>query len=379
MNKIVELLIDFDNLEFDDLGVEVMSLVDSPAIGIDFLAFSEQKFVEPNPGETRDEYVSRCIPVLKDEGYDDDQAAAICYNSFEEDEDEAQKAFLKLAEELGETIDWQYTTYIDGTKEEFATITDWVEGVRGLDILSRRGLTNNMVVKYRYAGPPAERNFCKAMQRLNKLYTYQELQELGRSVGNGIDLGSQAIIKWKGGPFCRHYFEKVLVSKEGRYTVIISEGRATQQELGIPMSSRPNGGHRASFAFSDDDQMIVTGPAMTPDSLILRKDEQGNPFHVFFSKDTIKKIAEKFFEYNKMNNTDVNHDDNVTTNNTLLESWIVDDPEMDKSKAMGFNVPKGTWFVSYKINDEETWQKIKKGELAGFSVAGSFIEKATRL
>ena len=42
MNKIVELLIDWDNLEFDDLGVEVMSIVDSPAIGIDFLAFSEE-------------------------------------------------------------------------------------------------------------------------------------------------------------------------------------------------------------------------------------------------------------------------------------------------------------------------------------------------
>ena len=128
MKKIVELLIDWDNLEFDDLGVDVMSIVDSPAIGIDFLAFSEVNddmidgivdllnqvedidnriamakesidsfvrdeieydkedflrriglhempngdimagaehgFVEPNSGETEDEYVSRCIPVL---------------------------------------------------------------------------------------------------------------------------------------------------------------------------------------------------------------------------------------------------------------------------------------------------------------------------
>jgi len=51
---------------------------------------------------------------------------------------------------------------------------------------------------------------------------------------------------------------------------------------------------------------------------------------------------------------------------------------MDKSKAMGFNVPAGSWMASYKINDEETWQKIKEGELQGFSVAGQFIEKATK-
>ena len=45
---------------------------------------------------------------------------------------------------------------------------------------------------------------------------------------------------------------------------------------------------------------------------------------------------------------------------------------------MGFNVPKDTWMVSYKINDEETWRKIKEGELSGFSITGQFIEKATK-
>jgi hypothetical protein len=49
---------------------------------------------------------------------------------------------------------------------------------------------------------------------------------------------------------------------------------------------------------------------------------------------------------------------------------------MDKSTALGFDVPKGTWMVSYKINNKETWQKIKNGELNGFSITGNFIEKA---
>jgi hypothetical protein len=49
---------------------------------------------------------------------------------------------------------------------------------------------------------------------------------------------------------------------------------------------------------------------------------------------------------------------------------------MDKSTAMGFNLPRGTWMASYKINDEETWQKIKNGELNGYSIAGNFIEVA---
>jgi hypothetical protein len=31
--------------------------------------------------------------------------------------------------------------------------------------------------------------------------------------------------------------------------------------------------------------------------------------------------------------------------------------------------------VSYKINNPETWAKIKSGELNGFSVTGDFIQK----
>ena len=34
IGKIVELLIDWEDMEFEDLGVDIMSLVDKPAIGI---------------------------------------------------------------------------------------------------------------------------------------------------------------------------------------------------------------------------------------------------------------------------------------------------------------------------------------------------------
>ena len=54
-----------------------------------------------------------------------------------------------------------------------------------------------------------------------------------------------------------------------------------------------------------------------------------------------------------------------------IQTWI-------NLKAMGFNVPEGTWMTSYKINDEATWKQIKEGKLNGFSIAGNFIEKATR-
>jgi hypothetical protein len=128
----------------------------------------------------------------------------------------------------------------------------------------------------------------------------------------------------------------------------------------------------------DDDQRIITGPAMKAFQLIPRRDEDGNLFHVYFSDDTIKRLSEKFLKEHKQHMTDINHSMMPTEENTLLESWIVEDPEMDKSKALGFNPTKGDWYVSYKINNEETWQQIKSGKLNGFSIAGQFIERQSR-
>ena len=60
-----------------------------------------------------------------------------------------------------------------------------------------------------------------------------------------------------------------------------------------------------------------------------------------------------------------------------MEQWIVEHPTYDKSLYYGFNrLPKGTWFGVYKINDDDTWARVKNGELKGFSVAGNFIERA---
>jgi len=37
----------------------------------------------PRSGESKEDYISRCIPQLKDEGKEQKQAIAICYNMWE--------------------------------------------------------------------------------------------------------------------------------------------------------------------------------------------------------------------------------------------------------------------------------------------------------
>lgn len=127
---------------------------------------------------------------------------------------------------------------------------------------------------------------------------------------------------------------------------------------------------------TDDDKHIVLGPAMIPDQRIFRKDDKGEPYYVFFSPETIKMIAEKYMRNKYTDNNDLMHDGQAVKDIHVLESWIVEDPEHDKAKKYGFDVPSGTWMISMKVNNPNVWEQIKEKKLNGFSVSGFFEEVA---
>jgi hypothetical protein len=70
--------------ELEESGVSAIALVDSPAIEKYFVYMRNQKFVEPSAGESESDFMSRCVPVLIDEGKDQDQAVAVCISMYEQ-------------------------------------------------------------------------------------------------------------------------------------------------------------------------------------------------------------------------------------------------------------------------------------------------------
>ena len=298
---------------------------------------------------------------------------------------------LRWAEEHGTTQDDSYVEIDLG--EGFNTVGNIAKAIVGLDILGKLGIKQGQegVRKYKYTGPSAERGFCKALMSLNKLYSEQDMQELRNRlsrVNPGMGPGgrnSYSVFEYKGGVNCRHYWSQALLFKpEGsRRVVMLNEGPA-QGNAGKSNNSdspSPTGyvNNNASLKFSQEgEERIVAGPMMIPNKFIIRKSENGQPKYVYFSKETIKKIQERWSQQMKWHLTDINHDGNVTNENTLLEQWIIENPDKDKSQShYGFyDLPRGTWFGVYRVNDEETWQQIKEGKLTGFSVEGSFIERA---
>lgn len=130
------------------------------------------------------------------------------------------------------------------------------------------------------------------------------------------------------------------------------------------------------FATINDEKRLLLGPALIPNKPIYRRN--GNEeFYVYFSEKTIRKANELFFKRGNHTKATLEHEVNLQ-DTTIVESWLIDDPEMDKSKSYGYSLPKGTWMVSMKIDNDEIWNEyVKTGKVKGFSIEGYFADKLT--
>ena len=121
------------------------------------------------------------------------------------------------------------------------------------------------------------------------------------------------------------------------------------------------------FAKVDNEQKMLIGPILIPEKRILRVDGEGNPYHVFFSKDTVKKLAQNYLMKKYTDKATLEHDSKIK-GVYLVESWIKDG-KLDKSNNYGLSVPEGTWMGMFKVADEKIWNNyVKTGKVKGFSV-----------
>lgn len=135
--------------------------------------------------------------------------------------------------------------------------------------------------------------------------------------------------------------------------------------------------HKIEMAEVDTDKRILMGPALIPDRKIYRRSDE-EEYYIFFSKDTVRKASELFLARGNQNNSTLEHQYNLS-GLSVVESWIVEDPQNDKSNLYKLNVPEGTWMVSVKVNNEEVWQEfVKTGKVKGFSIEGYFSDNTNR-
>jgi hypothetical protein len=117
---------------------------------------------------------------------------------------------------------------------------------------------------------------------------------------------------------------------------------------------------------------VFYSPVMIPDLNINRiNPETGENYLVYYDAETVEQLANNYFKQNGNSSTNVEHEADNVEGVYPVESWIVKDPENDKSKALGMPLQKaGTWIMGYKADNPEVLEQVKNKLLQGLSIEG---------
>ena len=131
--------------------------------------------------------------------------------------------------------------------------------------------------------------------------------------------------------------------------------------------------HEIELKEVDAEKRILMGAALIPNKKIYRRNKE-EEFYIYFSDKTVRQAMELFFINGNQSSATFEHK-NAIKGMTVVESWLIEDEKMDKSKLYGFNLPKGTWMISMKVDNDEVWQQVKDEKIKGFSIEGYFADK----
>jgi hypothetical protein len=300
--------------------VDFVALVESPAIQRNFLAFSEQ-FVEPSQGESKEDFLPRCIEYMINEGKESDQAVAICSSQWE-----------------GRFQEDSYNDYPQSAKDNAE------RGIRLNEAIGNKCATQ--VGKVRAQQIMNGENL--SMDTIKRTYSYLSRAAEYYNPDDTEACGTISYLLWGGEPMLRW-----------------AEAKMKQEEFSAHLS----------FAVQDEDQRIVSGPLMIADLPIYRKDEEGE-YYVMFTGEQIKKIVQRFFKKGYQAKVNIEHG-KAAEGVYMFESYIID-RDRGVNPPTGFeDVANGSWFGSFKVENDKLWGEVKAGTFKGFSVEGLFrYEKA---
>lgn len=159
--------------------------------------------------------------------------------------------------------------------------------------------------------------------------------------------------------------------KVGEDDNAVLEAVALVDRPAIEMNWQAFNGNQYKFS-ADSDKRIISGPLMVADLPIYRRDETGEYYGLFTGED-IYNLRNKFFKQSKDKEVNLMHDPSRMMEGVyMIESFLIDS-KRGITSPKGYNLTDGSWFGSYKIDDEQFWNDfIKTGEFKGFSVEGVF-------
>jgi hypothetical protein len=215
-------------LEFTDLSGNIIDdETREEETGVSLSAEKKKiELVKPNAGESKDDFLGRCIPIVVREGKDTDQATAICYSYFEGKDMtiEDENSWLEHLKGKGETINTDEWELIDVRE-----VTDADEELKfnlAYENPNKKSDDDKGVYKIRYRYGPNfvsnnSRQFCTAMVQESKggvIYRREDIIAMGDAGVNGQFApqgeSTYSIWKYKGGVNCHHRWERLTFKRK---------------------------------------------------------------------------------------------------------------------------------------------------------------------
>ena len=109
---------------------------------------------------------------------------------------------------------------------------------------------------------------------------------------------------------------------------------------------------------TDIEKRMVFGIVYSPEET----DSQGD----VATAEEIEKAAHAFMKNRRIGKIDKNHSTEAGEG-FVAESWIT----KDNDSLFANDAPVGSWAVGIKIENDETWKEIKKGDIGGLSLMGT--------
>jgi hypothetical protein len=152
---------------------------------------------------------------------------------------------------------------------------------------------------------------------------------------------------------------------EGVYAISLVEDPANEMQFIMLSNTKKD-----VLKLANKEKQLLTGVVLMPNQKIYRRDDSGKEYEIFFEADVIEKLSQDFLKNGFQKNSTYNHNENNWLQDiSVVEQWIIEDPENDKANALGFKeLPKGTWMVTFKVSDEVWGDYVKTGKVKGFSI-----------
>jgi len=305
----------------EDAIVSGVALVEDPAIESNFFAFNQEQFVKPGAEESQSEFIKRCVEYNVGEGKDPSQAVAICYSVWEQEMNEHQE------------FQESYNDYPQAASDNAKRAIKYKEE-KGSDCGTQIGWTR------------------------------------ARQLANRENISRDTIARMAS--FKRHQGNKDVPYDEGCGGIMWDAWGGTEGvEWAIRKLDQIEREKLSNQNFSsNDEKMELIGAAMIPDKLIYRRDPNGDEYQVYFTKETIREIAQQYFKYGFQKNMNLGHT-SIPADSYIFQSYIVDKSKGIKSPS-NIDAPDGSWIIGVKVENEKVWNDIKLGKVKGFSIEGIF-------